>query len=414
MTQHISCPKCTHEFEVSAAIESQIRNQMDADYAQRKAELETQKQAIQKTVADRINSERDQLIADARKTAQHDLQTELRANEAQITNLNSDLHKAKAKELEILRREQELTTKMADAELETARAIAAERKTIEEAAQARVAEQYRMNDLSKDKKITEMRNTILDLQRQAEQTSQQTQGDVAEVDLEHNLCRQFPTDRITPVSTGVNGADIRQVVITPTGQPCGEILWESKNTKNWSNDWLAKLRDDQRRTNANFAIIVSRVLPKGVTTMKLEEGVWICSRDCAAGLAHALRVSLLRIASLKTASEGKQEKMALVYRYLSGENFAQRISGIVEAFQAMRADLESEKRAYKKHWSKRERQLERAAENAAGLHGDLEGIIGAALPLIDGLHAIEGDDGAAESLPAPHELKISPKRPQAS
>ena len=147
--------------------------------------------------------------------------------------------------------------------------------------------------------------------------------------------------------------------------------------------------------------------------MALVDGVWVCSRECAAGLAHALRGNLLRIAALKIASEGKQEKMELVYRYLSSENFAQRISGIVEAFKGMREDLESEKRAFKKHWSKRERQLERAAENAAGLHGDLEGIIGAALPLLDGLHSLEGDETSVpEGLPAPHGFNTAQAQPK--
>ena len=77
--------------------------------------------------------------------------------------------------------------------------------------------------------------------------------------------------------------------------------------------------------------------------------------------------------------------MEVVYNYLASQEFRQRIAGVVEAFVTMQSDLETEKRAMHKSWSKREKQLQRALTNTAGMYGELQGIIGASLPEIEGL-----------------------------
>jgi hypothetical protein len=77
--------------------------------------------------------------------------------------------------------------------------------------------------------------------------------------------------------------------------------------------------------------------------------------------------------------------MEVVYNYLSGSDFKQRVEAIVEAFIALRTDLDSEKRAMAKIWAAREKQIERMSQNTAGMYGDLQGIIGASLPKIEHL-----------------------------
>ena len=169
------------------------------------------------------------------------------------------------------------------------------------------------------------------------------------------------------------------------GQLCGTILWESKRTKNWSDGWLAKLREDQRAAKAEIALIVSQTLPKEVETFSLIDGVWVSSHRCAIPVAIALRYSLLEIAAARQAGEGQQTKMELVYQYLTGPRFRHRIQAIVEKFSDMQDDLQRERKTMTKLWSKREEQIRCVVESTAGMYGDLQGIAGKTLQEIEGL-----------------------------
>ena len=66
-----------------------------------------------------------------------------------------------------------------------------------------------------------------------------------ELELENLLRSKFPFDSIEPVPKGEFGGDVLQRVVGKGGQASGTILWESKRTKNWSDGWLTKLREDQ-------------------------------------------------------------------------------------------------------------------------------------------------------------------------
>ena len=147
--------------------------------------------------------------------------------------------------------------------------------------------------------------------------------------------------------------------VSPLGQACGTILWESKRTKNWSDGWLAKLRDDQRAAKAELALIVTQALPKGVERFDQIDGVWVTEPRCAVPVAMALRQTLIEIAAARHASEGQQTKMELVYQYLTGPRFRHRVEAIVEKFSDMQADLDRERKVMTQQWAKREEQIQR-------------------------------------------------------
>ena len=219
-----------------------------------------------------------------------------------------------------------------------------------------------------------------------------------ELHLEDFLRELFPHDTIEPVPVGAHGGDILQRVHDPSGLDCGVILWESKRTKKWSDAWLPKLRNDQRLSKAHVAVLTSEELPKGLMTFSFIDGVWVTSRQCLMGLAAALRQGMIEAARTRRSLQGQQTKVQVLYNYLASSEFRQRIEGIVEAFMTLRDDLESEKRSMHRIWSKREKQLERAAMNTAGLYGDLAGIVGPSLPQIANLDlaVIAQDDEAID------------------
>jgi hypothetical protein len=211
------------------------------------------------------------------------------------------------------------------------------------------------------------------------------QGEALELELESLIRARFPRDLIEPVPKGEFGGDILQRVQGPAGPFSGTILWECKRTKAWNDVWLAKLRDDQRAAKAEIALLVSTVLPKGIETFDLIDNVWVTKLRFAIPLAIALRQSLIELASSNRAAEGQRTKMELVYQYLTGPRFRNRIEAIVEKFTDMQVDLDRERKTMIRLWAKREEQLKGVLDSSAGLYGDLQGIAGRAMSEIEGL-----------------------------
>ena len=203
--------------------------------------------------------------------------------------------------------------------------------------------------------------------------------------LPPQLRTRFPYDLIEPVPKGEFGGDALQRVNSQGGTPCGSILWEFKRTKNWSDGWLAKLREDQRRAKADVCVLVSQVLPKGVDAFDLVDGVWVTSLRAALPVATMLRQGLLQISQTRALSEGQHTKTEMVYQYLTGPRFKQRVEAIVEAFSSMQDDLDKERKVIMKQWAKRQAQIESVMNSTVGMYGDLQGIAGKSLQEIEGL-----------------------------
>lgn len=354
------------------------------------AELEM-RQAKQKLEDDRANfelekqrtldAERQKIRADATKVATDALSTQLQTLQAELAAKDQRLSEAQKQELELRRQKAEFEEQKKALDLEVARR--ADEARAEMAKQK--DEEFRLKEAESAKKFADLNHQIDDLKRKAEQGSQQSQGEILEVDLEAALERAFPMDDILPVAKGSLGADVVHHVKDERAMPCGSIIWESKRTKAWSDSWIQKLKDDKLAAKSQIAVIVSTTLPKDIPAFDCRDGVWIVSPSLALPLASALRLTLMETGAAKRAVEGRHDKMAAVYDYLSGPEFKARVTAIVETFTGMRADLEAEKKAMLKIWAKREKQIERIVANTAGLHGELQGIIGQSLPTIEAL-----------------------------
>lgn len=211
------------------------------------------------------------------------------------------------------------------------------------------------------------------------------QGEAQEVVLRELVGRSFPKDAISDVGTGVEGADLLQVVHDEHGAEAGTIVWESKRTKSWSDAWLPKLRDDVRAAGASCAILVTQAMPSGMTSFGERDGVWICAPPYAVGLARVLRSGLLEVAEARRAESGRSEKIHLLYAYLTGPEFKARIGGALEAFRELQDGLLREQRAMRSAWKRRERQIERAVSNLTAFYGDVRGIAGRQIATLEEL-----------------------------
>jgi hypothetical protein len=247
-------------------------------------------------------------------------------------------------------------------------------------------ESLRLKQRELEKQRDDAKHVAEDLRRRMAQGSQQTQGEVLELILERELANRFGSDRIEPISKGVFGADAVQYVLSPDGRPCGSITWETKNAQNWNPRWLEKLRTDMIANKSEFGVLVSTVLPAGVNHFGLIDGLWVCDLTVWPILASTLRQHLMALTFARLSAQGRDTKMEILYRYLTGPEFRERVNAILRTFVGMQEQLEREKRALIKQWGAREKQIETVIDGLSGMYGDLQGIIGSAsLPEISSL-----------------------------
>lgn len=366
---------------------------MEREIAAREVELE-------KLLKEGIEAARAEEASKAQQAAQNAVAVEVEDLRRKSEEQSRLLKEAQDAELDLRQQKWLLEERQKALSLEVARRLEEEVGKVERSTVQRLEEEHRLQDAEKDKKLQDAQRNIEELRRRLQQGSQQTQGEVLELELEGLLASTFPFDAISPVPKGVTGADVVQKVISPSGHDCGTIVWEAKRTKNWSDGWVQKLKDDQRTLKAELAVIVSEALPKDCRHFSQINGVWVANPQCALSLATALRIQLIQVAVTKLAGVGKNEKMELLYSYLSGAEFRQRVETIVEAFGEMQKDLAEERKVAERRWAKREKQLLRVIGSTSGMYGDLQGLIGSSLQTIPAL--LEGvsdeiDDGKGSS-----------------
>jgi hypothetical protein len=350
--------------------------------------LEEEKEQFELKMQRALDDERIKIRECALKEAAdqiNQVQQEKAATEELLKDRENKLAIARENELELRKDRQLLQEEKQQFELEMQRTLDLERTKIRESALKEADEQSRLKIAEREKTITDLQAQLQEALRKADQGSQQLQGEIQELELESLLRTRFPRDNIEPVPKGQFGGDTLQHVFNPFGQHCGTILWESKRTKNWSDSWLSKLREDQRTAKADIAIIMSQVLPEHIEAFDFMDGVWVTKPQYLIPVTVVLRQSLIDLSAVRQATDGQQTKMEMVYQYLTGPRFRHRVEAIVEKFADMQEDLEKERKLMTRLWSKREAQIRGVIDSTAGMYGDLQGIAGKTLQEIEGL-----------------------------
>jgi hypothetical protein len=416
----ILCPKCKTEIKLTESLAAPLVESIRRDYEQRltqkeaamaardaavrerEAALARARETLDEQVTEKMKNERTRIAAEEARKARAALGSDLDQKAKELIELQALLKSREVKlaeaqkvQADLIRKQRELDDARRELDLTIEKRVQEGLTVTRDQARKEAEESLKFKVMEKEQTIFSMQKQIEDLKRRAEQGSQQLQGEVQELELESLLRAKFPRDTIEPVPKGEHGGDALQRVMGPLGQSCGTILWESKRTRNWSDGWLVKLREDQRAAKAEIAVLVTQALPKDLDTFDLVDGVWVTPPRTAIPVALALRQMLTDVSLARQSSEGQQTKMEMVYQYLTGPRFRQRVQAIVEAFSSMREDLDKEKKAIMKQWAKREEQTERVLQATVGMYGDLQGIAGKTLQEIEGLEF--------KSLEAPNE-----------
>lgn len=440
MPTHIKCPTCATAFDVEDVLSADVEQRLKRQYEQQQQQLLAQLGAEKKKLEDEQRSFEEkrknqnelfvqklqqektkleaQMLADRqkmetemqqqiRKSVAADFENQLRLLKESDREKEEKLRTAQQKELEFMRKEQDLKTREAELELVLQKKLLQERNTLmeqirkEEEQRISIKEEehrFRVKDL--ELQLDEQKRLIEEMKRRAEQGSMQRQGEVQELVLEELLKDHFPFDVIGEVGKGVEGADCIQTVRNRNGQDCGTIIFESKRTKTFNNAWIDKLKADMRSKGADVAILVTQAYPKEMTCFGEKDGVWICSFAEVLALTNALRHTIIRVSETTKAEENKGEKMQMLYTYLTGNEFRQSIETIVEGFLSMKNNITKERIQMEKMWKEREKQLEKVLLSTSGLYGSIKGIAGASIGSIALL-----EDGMEEEEESPLLLK---------
>lgn len=423
MTQNsdpeISCPECQHRFTLTTSLAAPLLAKTRAEYDERlKTQSETlsrdrkslleQQTALahasanlEEQVTERLAVQRAALIAQEQKRVRSTMGVEINKLKEdqddlkyQLSEKEKKLAEAQQQQALFIVKERELNEQKRELDITIAKRVDADSQIIRAKAQADAKEAERLKIAEKEQTIVSMQRQIDELKRRSEQGSQQLQGEVLELDFEAQLIQRFPLDRIEAVAKGELGADLIQHVMSADGQTLGRIVWELKRTKTWSDSWLAKLRDDQRRITAEIAIVVSSALPKGVETFDLIDGVYISHPKVSMTLATLLRQSLADLARVKILNEGQSSKVEQIYNYLTGPKFKNRVDVIVENFRAEQEALDKERKFMNRQWAKRDQHLLQVLEATTGMYGDMQGIAGSSMQSINALeHLVNEEDG---------------------
>lgn len=421
MPTQIKCPNCATEFAVEEVLSSDIEQRYRQQYEkqlqhqlsqinQDKKRLEEEQRVFeekrkkenelfqQKLQQEKLKLE-EELKQQLRRSIASDYENKLRMLEQNATENEARLKAAREKELDFLKKEQELKSREQELDLQLQRRLLEERNLLtqqirrEESDRIQLKEtEYQLKLKELEKQLEDQRRLAEEMKRKAEQGSMQLQGEVQELLLESLLKENFPFDTVSEVGKGVEGADCIQAVRNHLGAECGRIIFESKRTKTFNGAWIEKLKNDMRGTGADVAILVTQAYPKDMSCFGERDGVWICSFPEVIALTHALRHTIMRIAEAKKAEENKGEKMQMLYSYLTGTEFRQQIETIVEGFLSMKNALSKERIQMEKLWKEREKQLEKVLLSTSGLYGSIKGIAGASIGEI----AILEDDPEAD------------------
>jgi hypothetical protein len=406
----ITCPNCKTEIKLTESLASPLIESIRKEYerkiqqsqlniSQRETELNSRQEAlakekdsIEEQVRLKVHAERERISAEENRKARLLVSADLEQKDKEVAELqevlkerDSKLAAAQQAQADLIRKKRELDDAKREMELTIEKRVQGSVANIRDQARKEAEDQLKLKVLEKEETISSMQRQIEELKRKAEQGSEQLQGEVQELDLESTLRTSFARDTIEPVPKGEHGGDVLHRVFGPMEQACGTILWESKRTKNWSDGWLSKVRDDQRSAKAEIAVMISKTLPRDIQTFDLRDGVWVAEPRYAVPIAMVLRQLLIELAAARQAKEGQQTKMEMLYNYLTGPRFRQRVQAIVEKFSDMQEDLDKERKAMTRLWAKREEQIRGVIEATAGMYGDLQGIAGKTLREVEGL-----------------------------
>ena len=292
----VKCPHCKKEIELSEVTEEHAKNlaaqkineYKDTHKQSLQKEKEKGKKEAEQELKDKFIKDqkaKDQKIKELEKDKENNKKAIERAGEKAKKEAEQELkdkfikdQKAKDQKIKELEKDKENNKKAIEKARESATAIAnakAENKALkdrEKDAQEKAALKIKLERVTKD---------LQRVKQRSEQGLTADQGAAQHNLLGDNLKKIFSEyqDEIKPYETGEAGADWLHI-IKDKGTVIGKILYESKQTQRFAQDWYGKLQGDLNDAKADVGIIFTTAVPKEFDSKKgfIEKGnIFVCN-----------------------------------------------------------------------------------------------------------------------------------------
>lgn len=366
---NIKCPNCGYEFELSETFFESFEKELRLKVNEEKRILKEQSLREKKLFIENVERETKERLED-------EFNLKYNFTENQLDKLNEKYLESQNKVQELLLENSNNNQVLEEEKVKLLEKHNADKKELENKIQTKVDEEHRLKTLERDKIINDQKTKLVEMQRKLEQGSQQTQGEVFELDIETELQVKYPQDNILPVPKGVRGADIIHSVRNNLLQECGKIIIEVKNTKQFSKKFIDKIKDDKRESNADVAIILTVSLPLDVRYFTVQDGVVVCDYVSFFNLMDIFRNKLIDTHNIQVSNQNRSDKINILYNHVTDPKFFEKLKTLYDLYSNMKSSLDLEKNSIRRHWNKRETELEILVSNVNDIWSGLNAIVG--------------------------------------
>ena len=406
MSHSISCPQCQHPLNIDAVLSEQFDAKYRAQYAQRDKDITFREKALTMELAQRetaltqkLQAREGEFKAQLRRELEKETVVQQQSLEAELSAKSLRISELLRTESDLRRQKRELEEAQAGVDAEIERRLAGERKTLQGRLTEEAQQKAQLVIQEKELLIGQLNQRVQEMQQKITQGSMQVQGEAQEMLLEQLLRDTHRLDQIEEIKKGELGADVAQLVRNLYGKLCGTILYESKRTKHFSEDWVIKLRQDMLQRNAPIGVLVTAILPKGVAGIdhRRDDNIFICTMADVKVLSIALRAQLVQVEEIQLVQINQGDKMKLLYSYLTGPEFKAQLVTIRSVFGQMQKSLNSEKKRALTTFKTREKQLDTILHSLTGMVGSINGIAGLTLAEFDDYELLDDEPSLLES-----------------
>jgi hypothetical protein len=384
MKNTITCPSCQSDINVedvlTKRIEAEFQQKLNIErqqLQQKTQELAEKEETIAQQVQSLVHKEKEALTLKVKNQLAEESASELNLLKKEVQEKSTLVSKLKAQEGDLLKEKRQLEEREAGLQAEVEKQLISERAVLETQIKERLQNESDQKLKEKDLLINQLSGKVNDMKLKMEQGSMQVQGEAQELIIAENLAGLYPFDLIHEIKTGANGADVSQTVRNNYGQVCGSILYESKNTKSFSESWITKLKEDMLREKAEIGVIITRAMPDNIKDFTAKEtNIYVCSLESYKALSSVLRNAILTTNEVRLVQQNQGEKTTMLYNYLLGAEFKQQLQVVHDTFVEMHDQLQKDKKQAIAGFSKREKQIDKIMLNLAAIAGNINGISG--------------------------------------
>lgn len=398
MKRNVKCPYCTNEIEIDSLLvesfEQSIREQLNLELKQKHDDLHAQqeeyanlmKQVMQKqaSVEEIINTKVEQQLLQRHEKLKESITADVMKEKAEQIQLLEDTLVRKSKELieanasksKLIQLQAQLEEQEVKLELKYQEKLNQKLAEANESFRNQKNLEHDLRLKEKEELIQRLKEELDHSRRRIENSSQQLSGEALEKSVEEMLQLNFPDDSVIPIGKGVTGGDSILVVMV-NHQMIGKILFECKNTNNFSNQFITKVKEDAQREDCEIAVIVTRTMPKQLEGKKIGiiDNVWICQDiETARSITFGLRFGLLQAHIATMHQDNKEDKKELLYQYLTSNSFVQLFEQILANFDSLEKTFSDEEKKLTALWKIRRAQLNKALQSVLNFYGEIKGI----------------------------------------